>query len=318
MQRREFIKKTGQAVALAAVTGGAGLLFHNRQISSYRPVMSKTSQFTVPPDPNLPGIALARNEDAIAALRAALDAVGGIKRFVHPGERVTIKPNIGWDRTPEQAANTNPVLVGEMVRLCFTAGATDVVVSDVPCHDPRRTFLRSGVRQAAEQAGARVILPSEIDFIEMNLNGEFLTVWPVLKHFVNTDRLINMPIVKQHSLSSCTLGMKNFIGILGGRRYQLHQQIDQSIVDLAAFCPPTLTVVDATRVLLRNGPTGGSLDDVSIENTVICATDQVAADSRGCEFLGLTGDRVAHIVLADKSGLGKLDYHTVGYREVAS
>lgn len=317
MKRREFLKKTGQALALATVTGGVGLLFHNRKVGRYTPVVAKTSIFEVAPDKSVPRIVLARNTDPVAALHASLDGIGGIKRFIQPGEKVTIKPNVGWDRTAEQAANTNPILVGEIVRLCLAAGAAEVIVTDVTCNDPRRCFLRSGIRGEAEKAGARVILPQAEDFVQTNLQGELLTVWPVLKYFVFTDRLINMPIVKQHSLSSCTIGMKNFYGILGGRRNQLHQQIDQSIVDLAAFCRPTLTVVDATRVLLRNGPQGGSLDDVAIENTVICATDQVAADARGTEFLGLRPEQVGHIVLAEKSGLGMIDYRSVGYQEVA-
>jgi len=316
MQRREFIKKAGQALALAAATGGAGLFFHDREVSRYKAVAAKTSDFTVTPDSSLPQIALARNSDPAAALRRALDAVGGVRRFIHPGERVTIKPNIGWDRTPAQAANTNPILVGEMVRLCLEAGAVEVVVTDVTCNDPRRCFIRSGIKEEAEKAGARVILPAKEDFVLTNLGGELLTTWPVLKYFVFTDRLINMPIVKQHSLSSCTIGMKNFYGILGGRRNQLHQQIDQSIVDLAGFCRPTLTVVDATRVLLRGGPQGGSLDDVAIENSVICATDQVAADARAVEFLGLRAVDVGHIALAKKHGLGKINYRSAGYKEV--
>jgi len=316
MQRRDFIKKTGKAVALATVTGGAGLLFHNRVKSEYETIMPKTKDFEVPFDANLPGITLARNEDHLAALNSSLETIGGIERFVKPGERVTIKPNVGWDRVPAQAANTNPELVAEMVRLCFEAGAADVIVTDVTCNDPRRCFLRSGIRKAAESAGARVILPSEDDFVKTNLGGELLTVWPVVKHFIDTDRLINMPITKHHSLTTCTLGMKNLYGILGGRRNQLHQQIDQSIVDLANFCRPTLTIVDATRVLLRGGPQGGSLDDVIIENSVICSTDQVAADSRASEFLGLTASRVSHILLAEKSGLGSIDYRSIGYKEV--
>ncbi len=316
MERREFIKKTGQALALAAVTGGTGLLFHNRQVSRYARVVLKTGDFRITHNSSLPQIALARDSDPIAALNYALDAVGGIRRFVRPGERVTIKPNIGWDRAPQQAANTNPVLVAEMARLCLLAGAAGVIVTDISCNDPRRCFIRSGIREEAEKAGARVILPAEEDFVQVNLEGEVLTVWPVLKHFVFTDRLINMPIVKQHSLSTCTLGMKNLYGILGGRRNQLHQQIDQSIVDLAGFCRPTLTVVDATRVLLRGGPQGGSLDDVAFENSVICATDQVGADSRAAEFLGFKGNDVAHIVLAEKAGLGMIDYRATGYKEV--
>ncbi|HWR82852.1 MAG TPA: DUF362 domain-containing protein, partial [Candidatus Deferrimicrobium sp.] len=243
MQRRDFLKKTGQALALAAVSGGTGLLFHNRQITRYKPLAVKNRDFTVSPDNRLPQLALARNSDPAAALNGALDAVGGIRRFIQAGERVTIKPNIGWDRTPEQAANTNPLLVSEMVRLCLAAGASDVIVTDLSCNDPRSCFVRSGIRQAAEKAGARVILPTDDDFIRVDLHGELLTEWPVLRPVVFTDRLINMPIVKQHSLTACTVGMKNLYGILGGPRYQLHQQIDQSIVDLAAFCRPTLTVI---------------------------------------------------------------------------
>lgn len=318
MQRREFLTKTGKALALAAVAGGAGIFYHNRSTARYTPLAVKRGSFEIAVDPLLPKIALARNTDPIAALNYSLDAVGGIKRFVKPGEKVTVKPNIGWDRTPEQAANTNPLLVAEMVRLCLQAGAREVVVSDISCNDPRRCFLRSGIREAAEKAGAVVFLPQDEDFLTTDLGGDLLTTWPVLKHFIQTDRLINMPITKQHSLSSCTVGMKNLYGILGGRRNQLHQQIDRSIVDLAAFCRPTLTVVDCTRVLVRGGPTGGSLDDVAIEDSVICATDQVAADSRACEFLGLKGDQVKHIMLAQKAGLGTVDYHTAGYKEISA
>lgn len=316
MERREFLIKASSAVALATVTGGTGLFFYNRKISRYAPSMIKSHSFEVPPEPLLPQVTLAANENHTAALDRALDAIGGIKRFIQPGQRVTIKPNVGWDRTPEQAANTNPLLVGHMVRLCLHAGASEVVVSDVSCNETRRCFLRSGIKETAEAAGAKVILPLKEDFIDFNLGGELLNSWPVLKHFVQTDRLINMPIVKQHSLSSCTVGMKNFYGVLGGHRHKLHQQIDQSIVDLAMFCRPTLTVIDATRVLMRGGPQGGSLDDVNTEHTVICATDQVAADSRAVEFLGLRAKKVGHIVLAQKAGLGNIDYRAAGYKAV--
>ncbi len=318
MKRREFIKKTGQALGLAVVTGGTGLLFHNRESVAYQQLSSKTASFIVPVNPGLPQLTLSASEDHIKALNATLDAIGGITRFVKKGEKITIKPNVGWDRTPEQGANTNPILVGEMVRLCLEAGAAEVIVTDVTCNYAPRCFLRSGIQEAAEAAGARVILPRDEDYVKIDLGGEMLTVWPVLKHFVETDRLINMPIVKHHSLSRCTIGMKNLYGILGGRRNQLHQQIDQSIVDLANFCRPTLTVVDATRVMHRGGPTGGSLDDVTIENTVMCATDQVAADARAAEFLAMEAAQVGHIALAHKSGLGEIDYKAAGYKEIIS
>ncbi len=315
MKRREFLKRTTKATALAAVCGGTGWFFNNRQWFNYQPPMVGKHSFEIAPDNRFPQLTLTRDENHAAALYDALDAIGSIKRFVQPGERVTIKPNVGWDRTAAQAATTSPLLVGEMVRLCLEAGASKVIVSDVTCSEARRCFLRSGIREAAEKAGAEVILPVRDDYVVMDLGGELLTAWPVLKHFIETDRLINMPIVKHHSLTSCTISMKNLYGILGGRRNQLHQEIDQSIVDLASFSRPTLTVVDATRVLMRGGPQGGSLDDVNIEHTVMCATDQVAADARAAEFLRLDAARVGHIVLAEKAGLGTIDYRSVGYKE---
>lgn len=317
MDRREFLIRSGRATAAAVAAGAVGMAFHNREIAGEQVVVAGRPEFGVAADVQLPVVVAATNEDHEQALRASLDAVGGIKRFVNEGERVTVKPNIGWDRTAEQAANTNPVLVAEVVRQCLGAGAAEVIVTDISCNEPRRCFLRSGIREAAEAAGAKVMLPGEDDFRQSDLGGEMLTEWPVLRHFLECDKLINMPIVKQHSLSRCTIGMKNLYGILGGRRNQLHQQIDQSIVDLTAFATPTLTIVDATRVLTRGGPQGGSLDDVIQPDTVICATDPVAADARGCEFLGLRAEQVGHIKLAQQSGLGTLDYRAAGYREIA-
>jgi uncharacterized protein (DUF362 family) len=274
------------------------------------------NNFEVSADINFPKVTLARAEDPIVALNQSLDAIGGIRRFIKPGETVTVKPNVGWDRSPEQAANTNPILVAEMTRLCLKAGAASVIVTDVSCNDPRRCFLRSGIKKAVEDVGGKVILPTEDDYVKVRMSQKFLSEWLVLKHFIYTDKLINMPIVKHHSLTECTIGMKNLYGILGGSRNQLHQEIDQSIVDLAIFSAPTLTVIDATRVLLRGGPQGGSLDYVGIENSVICATDQVAADARASEFIGLKPENVGHIVLADKSGVGSLDYVRTGYKEI--
>jgi uncharacterized protein (DUF362 family) len=317
MERRDFFKKTGPAVALAAVTGTTGLTFHNRVPPTRTKVLVKSGSFEVASDPDLPVLTSATDQDPVTALNKALDGIGGMGRFVQPGERVVVKPNVGWDRTPDQGANTHPALVGEMVRLCLGAGAAHVTVTDVSCNDPRRSFLRSGVREAAESAGARVMLPAEEDYGEIDLGGVVLQNWAVLRHFVEADRFINMPVIKHHNLTHCTIGMKNLYGILGGRRNRLHQEIEQSIVDLAAFVRPTLTVVDGTRVLFRSGPQGGSLDDVSIENTVLCSTDQVAADARGAEFLGLSPDRVGHIVLADRSGVGSMDYRAAGYKEIA-
>jgi uncharacterized protein (DUF362 family) len=317
MNRRDFLIKSARATAAAAVVGGAGFYFHNRESISVAKPLVEAKNFAVAADKSFPAVTLAKSEDHIAALHASLDAIGGIERFVQRGEKVTIKPNIGWDRTAAQGANTSPQLVAEMVRTCLAAGAAEVVVTDISCNDPRNCFVRSGIREAAEKAGAKVYLPADEDLIDVDLRGEVLAVWPVLKYFIETDRLINMPITKQHSLTGCTIGMKNFYGILGGHRSQLHQKIDQSIVDLVTFSKPTLTIVDATRVMMRGGPTGGSLDDLAIHNTVLCGTDPVATDARSSEFLKLDPQRIGYFKLAEKAGLGSIDYKAVGYKEVA-
>ncbi|MGW8264871.1 MAG: DUF362 domain-containing protein, partial [Longimicrobiales bacterium] len=199
MERRDFIKRSAPAVALATVTGTTGFLFHNRDVTRRSTVIAKAASFEVPGDASLPVLTQATNPDPKAALRGALEAIGGIGRFVRAGERVVVKPNVGWDRTPAQGANTHPELVAEMVRLCLGAGAAEVKVVDNSCNDPRRSFLRSGIREAGESAGATVLLPAEEDMVEVDLGGQVLTTWPVLRHFIETDRFINMPVIKQHN-----------------------------------------------------------------------------------------------------------------------
>jgi uncharacterized protein (DUF362 family) len=303
-------------VALAALAGEAGLINIGCQSGGYRKARIAKPDFEVAAIPQIPEVVLARNEDHARALGSALDAIGGIRRFVNNGEKVLLKPNAAWDRVPEQAVNTNPVLIGEMVRQCRLAGASEVLVTDYGTQNSLRTFSRSGIKNAVEQNGGRLILTSGDDFLKDDLEGEFITDWPVLKYVFEVDRLINMPIAKHHGLVFGTASMKNFFGAIGGNRDSLHDQIDQAIVDLAAYFRPTLTVVDATRVLLRAGPQGGSFDDVMKCDSVICSTDQVAADSRACEFLGISGSEIGHVVLAAKQGLGEMDYHKAGYKEI--
>ena len=316
MKRRELLTKAGRAVALAALAGEAGLFNNSCQSGGYRKATVAKPDFEVAVDPQIPKVVLARNEDHAKALSSALDAIGGIGRFIKKGERVLLKPNVAFDRVPEQAVNTNPVLVGEMTRQCKTAGASDVLVTDYGSHNPRKTFSRSGIKKAVEQNGGMILYLDEGDFLEDNLKGKFISTWPVLKHIFEIDRLINMPIAKHHGLIFGSASMKNFFGSIGGARDRLHEQIDQAIVDLAAYFKPTLTVIDATRVLMRSGPAGGSFDDVEIYDSVICATDQVAGDSRASEFLGLSGLEIKHVVLAAEQGLRDIDYRRAGYKEL--
>jgi uncharacterized protein (DUF362 family) len=316
MKRREFIKKTGQAVALAAVAGEVGSLVSGCQSREHPKASSGKPEFRVADSPQIPKVVLAKNADHAAAVVMALGAIGGIERFVKRGEKVLLKPNLAWDRSPQQAANTSPIVVGEMVRQCKLAGASEVLVTDFASFSPQRVFTRSGVRAAVEQNGGQIVVVTEGDFAEDDLKGKFISKWPVLKYVFEVDRLINMPIAKHHGVTFGTAGMKNFFGAIGGERDQLHAELDQAIVDLAAYFRPTLTVVDATRVLMRNGPGGGSTDDVEVFDSVICSTDQVAADARAGEFLGMTAEEIGYIKLAYDQGLGEMDYRKAGYQEV--
>jgi uncharacterized protein (DUF362 family) len=235
-----------------------------------------------------------------------------VGRFIAHGEVVVLKPNIAWDRTPEQAANTNPNLVAEVVKQCWQAGAKRVIVTDVSCNDAERCFHRSGIAAAARSEGAEVILPDPARFREVNLGGEILQSWQVFEPFLLADKVINLPIAKQHALTGATLGFKNWYGILGGERNRLHQQIHQSLVDLAAFMLPTLTLIDCYRVLLRNGPTGGNLEDVALHKTLVAGTDPVALDAYVAKaYWNLDADALPYLKLAEKRGLGRSDFEHI-------
>jgi len=304
--RREIVRQTLTGVALAGASLALGRLLYrppgltgsadvaHRQVRDFRVV-----------DGPFPDLVVAKSSiDPAELTRRAVTALGGMSRFVSRGDIVAIKPNIGWDRTPAQAANTNPLVVAEVVRLCLEAGAHRVVVTDASCNEARRSFQRSGIWQAAHAAGADVLLPAEHRFRGMRIKGELLDHWPVYKPLIEADKLINVPIAKHHNLSLYTGAMKNWYGVLGGRRNRLHQNIHLSVADLATFMRPTLTVLDATRVLLRNGPQGGNLADARDLHQVVAGTDEVAIDSYGATLIGVDPSRVGYLVLGEARGLG--------------
>jgi uncharacterized protein (DUF362 family) len=272
----------------------------------------------VPGEPGWPPLVVARGSDPGRMVRAAVAAVGGMDRFVKPGETVLVKPNMAWDRTPEQGANTHPDVVAEVVRLCRAAGARRVIVAENPVHDAERVAERSGIRAAVAAAGGDLVLPGASGFEGTTLGGSVLASWDVLSVLFRADRLINLPVVKHHSLSHLTCGLKNHMGLLGGSRGRLHQEIHPALVDLAAAFRPTLTVVDATRVMMRNGPTGGRLEDVAAVNAVAAGTDPVACDAWAARQLGLDPRDVGHVVLAEGRGLGSLAAGASTVAEVAA
>jgi uncharacterized protein (DUF362 family) len=298
--------------------GATGLGFWLSERSSRpQPALTMTVKrsHTVAADPSLPGMAILQGDDPEQLARQAIDELGGIRRFIARGDIVLVKPNIGWDRTPEQAANTNPAVVAEVVRQCWNAGARRVIVTDVSCNDPRRCFQRSGIAATAQREGAEVILPEPAGFQDVDLQGEALHSWPVFAPFLNADKVINIPIAKHHSLTGVTLGMKNWYGILGGPRQQLHQKIHESLVDLADFIRPTLTIIDCYRVLIRNGPTGGNLEDVVLKKSLVAGTDPVALDAYVAKaFWDLDVSSLPYLEMAAKRGLGTYEFERVPTR----
>lgn len=313
LSRRDAMLKLLRVAGAGAGAAGLGLWLSKQ---SWRPeaalAIAAKRGHTVAPDPFRPEMAVITGDDPAQLARQALEELGGIRRFIARGDVVLVKPNIGWDRTPEQAANTNPDIVAEIIRQCSDAGAKRIIVTDVSCNDPRRCFQRSGIAEAAERAGAEVRLPDPAMFKEVDLQGEILRVWPVLDLFLNVDKVINVPIAKHHSLTGTTLGMKNWYGMLGGPRHQLHQKIHESVVDLADFVRPTLTVMDCYRILVRNGPTGGNLRDVLYTKTLVAATDPVALDAYVAKaYWNLEVSSLPYLKMAASRGLGTYEFEKV-------
>ncbi len=262
-----------------------------------------------------PDVALIQGESPSLITKEAITALGGMQRFVSKGDKVIVKPNIGWDRTPEQAACTNPEVVKTLVELCFDAGAKEVKVMDNPCNPARRTYVRSGIQKAAKSAGAKVPLPNKHHLKKIPIHGDSLKEWDIYTDFVETDKIINVPIAKTHSLSRLTLGMKNWLGAIGGNRNQLHQNLDLAIIDLAAFFKPVLTVMDGYRILLRNGPQGGRLSDVKLHKTVAAGVDYVALDAVGASFFDIKPEELRFLQIAKEKGRGEIDLEKLTFEK---
>jgi uncharacterized protein (DUF362 family) len=255
-------------------------------------------------------------EEAARLTKEAVDGLGGIGRFIGKGDVVWIKPNIGWNRRPEQAATTNPDVVATLVSLCRQAGAKRVIVSDNSCNAAVPSFARSGIQQAAQNAGAECFVMDERRFRSTSMKGKVMPAWELYGDVLGVNKFINVPIVKHHNLCKATLGMKNLMGIAGGERNRFHQDLSNTLVDLATFVRPTFVVMDAVRVLTANGPTGGNLADVQRRDTVAAGTDQVAIDAFGATLLGLKPQDVGYVVEGHARKLGTMAFESLGPRRI--
>lgn len=274
-----------------------------------------------PPAPAAEGpvVAVATGEDWAALPARALAPLGGIGAFVRHGAKVVVKPNIGWDRTPEQGANTHPAVVAAVVRLCLDAGAAEVLVFDRTCNDRRRCYANSGIEAAIAAIGdARAKLEHAEDrhFVPVKIaKGALVTEWSFHRAALQCDAYINLPVAKHHGLSRLTLGLKNIMGIIGGDRGTLHKEIGQKLADLHHARPATLTILDATRILLRHGPQGGKPEDVERKDTVAASADPVALDAWATGLFGLTPADVPYIPAAAAAGHGIADLARIRVRK---
>jgi len=256
----------------------------------------------------MPVVAVAEGKDYAETTRKAIAALGGMGRFVKAGQTVVVKPNMGWDRSSEQGANTHPVVVRTVVEECLRAGAKKVKVFDRTCNDERRCYVNSGIEPALR--GMKNVEVKHLDverFKTVTLNGRVLKEWEVYGEVLAADVYINVPVAKHHGLTKLTLGLKNVMGIIGGNRGSLHKNIDAALADLNAVVKSQLTVIDATRVLTAHGPQGGDIRDVKVLNKVIASTDVVAADAYATTLFGMKPEEIAVTVAAARRGLGQMD-----------
>lgn len=255
-------------------------------------------------------------EEARRLTIEAINGLGGMGRFISKNDVVWVKPNIGWNRSPEQAATTNPDVVATLVSLCWQAGAKRVIVSDNSCNPSVPSFARSGIQKAALKVGAECSVMEDRKFLNTTLNGKVIKSWQLYGDVIGVNKFINVPIVKHHGLCKATLSMKNLMGIAGGDRNRFHQDLNNTLVDLATFIRPTLVVMDAIRVLVANGPVGGNLADVKRRDTVAAGTDQVAIDAFGATLLGFKPQEIGYIAEAYARGIGTINFESLKPRRI--
>lgn len=263
-------------------------------------------------------LVVAKDGEPAALVQKAIAELGGMTRFVSRGDVVVLKPNIGFNRAPEQAANTNPDVVRELAIQVLNAGASRVVIFDHSLYEARHCYSRSGISQRVQDLGVELEYTEERKFVDLAIDGAWLKHWPVYRQVLECDKLINIPIAKQHSTARLSLGFKNLMGVIGGKRESFHQNIHQALVDLSAKIRPTLTVLDAYRVLLRNGPQGGSLSDVLTARTLAASPDPVAIDAFGCSLFNLEPGQMPHLQDAQARGLGRMNLSELRLRTVVA
>jgi uncharacterized protein (DUF362 family) len=314
LNRRDFLRRAAKAGISIAAAGSLGLWLYD----GVGPRRGEGEGDLVRvPDFSLPEVgrrmAVVTGSSRRETVGRAIEALGGMEVFIKKGDRVLLKVNAAFASPPVLSATTNPELLAEVAALCFKAGAASVVVSDNPINDPVSCFALSGIAEAARSAGAKVVLPTAAAFRTTTVPGTtLLRDWPILwEPLQGITKLIGLAPVKNHHRSGASMAMKNWYGLLGGRRNIFHQDINTIIKDLALMVRPTLVILDGTTTMMTNGPTGGSIADLKQTNTMIVSTDQVAADAFGATLLGMVSADLPFIIRAAAAGIGTADFESL-------
>jgi uncharacterized protein (DUF362 family) len=320
LNRRQFLVRSAKAGISIAAVSAAGFWFHDAK-GPDRPA-EQHSDIRLP-DYSVEDLgakmSVVRGQDRAATLRLALKSLGGIETFIKKGDRVLLKVNAAFASPAMLSATTHPAIIAEMTTLCYGAGAASVVVTDNPINDPASCFNLTGIAEAARAAGAKVILPRAELFKFLTVpQAKLIRNQPVLyEPLVDVTKMIGMAPVKDHHRSGASMVMKNWYGLLGGRRNIFHQDINTIIMELAMMVNPSLVILDGTTTMMTNGPTGGSLSDLKQSNTMIVGTDQVAADAFGATLLDKTLNDLPFIGMAEAAGLGTADYRSLNPVELS-
>ncbi len=301
MNRRDFLGKMARLGFVASGTGlGTTFIWDQQAAAAARP------------DPTL---AVAKGADHASLVDRAVAKLGGMSAFVKKNARVVVKPNIAWDQGPEMAADTNPVVVKRVVELCLKAGAKDVYVFDNPVNNAQACYQNSGIQAAVKSVGDRRVRIDYVDerlFLTARLKyGRQVKTWSFYKPCLLADCFISVPVAKHHGSSRLTLSMKNMMGAVGGNRGRLHWGLHQSIADLNTVLKPHLIIMDGTRIMTDNGPSGGSTEYVKKMDTVVAGRDTVAVDAYATRWFGLRPSDIGHIRIGHQMGLGTMDLSRV-------
>jgi uncharacterized protein (DUF362 family) len=301
--RRQFLK-TGLVISAAT---GTGLLGNIDQL------------FAQSSNQAMPDLVAVKNGEPAALFDAAIKAAGGMRRFVKKGQTVVVKPNIGWDREPEAAANTNPELVNQIIQHCMNAGAKKVYVFDNSCDYGPNCYKTSGIQNAAKTAGATIVPANhERYYQEVKIpNAKKLTNTKVHELILESDVYINVPVLKHHSSSSLTLAMKNQMGVVWDRGAYHSRDLHRCITDFCLYRKPDLNIMDAYRITLRNGPQRAGNDDVVLKKNLLLSTDIVAIDAAAARIFGTDPKNINYIYYGHQEGIGNMELDKLNIKKIS-